>query len=527
MGMNSKKSVLTICVAAAMSQTAFASSFSVSDTRSMSMGGTGVSSARIGHAANFNPALLSTAKESEDFSLVFPQLNISLADDSGFVDSAEDFNDADHINNFEDSVSDITISVDTIKNSYSAINNAINSNNIKGLEAENTKLNDQTSILTGKTATLKIRSDELSVGISELSEKALKAEFGGSVGFAIPSRILGMALSVTTNTSISSIINVEDRDIKRLLNYTDAANAYALKLDDYAQASQDVRVALQDIEDSGGSANASAEKINALTVSSQRLDDAKNEIDTFNYGGSNTASDDGDQEIFINGEINPSAEDITIESTARTIGLSVSEIALSFSSELEIYGEKISFGITPKAQRLDILDYTQSVEDEDGIDNIEDFINSEMGFNFDIGVAKEFGEENQAKVGLIIKNLIGRSIVSVDGLEVKIDPQVRLGSSYSFGTWLNLAADIDVTENAPIAFESPTQYIGVGAELDVFGMAQLRAGYRRNLAASDENVVTAGIGLSPFGVNMDIGVYANLDNVEKEAGLSFETGFSF
>ena len=90
-----------------------------------------------------------------------------------------------------------------------------------------------------------------------------------------------------------------------------------------------------------------------------------------------------------------------------------------------------------------------------------------------------------------------------------------------------MAFDLDITENDPIAFEDATQYAALGAEFNVFRLLQLRAGYRANLAATDQDVVTAGIGFSPFAVRMDLGVMANTSDPEKEAGIAFELGVEF
>jgi hypothetical protein len=82
-------------------------------------------------------------------------------------------------------------------------------------------------------------------------------------------------------------------------------------------------------------------------------------------------------------------------------------------------------------------------------------------------------------------------------------------------------------ENDPIAFEAPTQYASIGAELDLYDLFQLRGGYRTNLSADDSSMVSAGIGLSPFGVHLDLTAMANPSNPEKEAGVAMELGFYF
>lgn len=522
-----KKNLLAIFITAAMSQSATAASFSSNDARSMAMGGTGVSSARIGHASKYNPALLSTAKEDEDFSIVLPQVGVFLSDSDDFIDSAKDFEDADYVNIFEDNISTITDSVDTITNSYSTIDNAIRSNDLNALVVANATLANDVNALTQETVNLQEATIDLNKGLKSLSGKNISGGLNFSGGIAIPSKTFASAISLSSESNVSGILSISEEDLNKLTNYTNATNAYALKLDDYAKASNEATLALQAIDNIGGMGNASAEQISALNNASTDLDNANHALNTFSYGGDNTLEDDGDEEIFINGSINPDAEDITLESTARIVGVAISELAFSFSHEFNIYGEDIAIGITPKMQRVDIFDYTVSVDDEIDLDDADDFKTDDTAFNFDIGAAKSFGDQDQLKVGLVVKNIISRKVESIAGHVVKIEPQVRVGTSYSWNNWVNVAADLDLTENAPIGFGSSTQYLALGTELDVFNLMQLRVGYRSNLATHGEDIVSAGLGLSPFGVNMDIGVYANTDNIEKEAGIILETGFSF
>jgi hypothetical protein len=82
-------------------------------------------------------------------------------------------------------------------------------------------------------------------------------------------------------------------------------------------------------------------------------------------------------------------------------------------------------------------------------------------------------------------------------------------------------------ENDPVAFEKPTQYASIGAELDVYDTLQLRLGYRTNLSVSDSAVASVGLGFSPFGVHLDIAAMANPSDPEKEAGAALELGFYF
>ena len=66
--------------------------------------------------------------------------------------------------------------------------------------------------------------------------------------------------------------------------------------------------------------------------------------------------------------------------------------------------------------------------------------------------------------------------------------------------------------------------LSVGAELDIFEIAQLRVGMQKNLAsgANSDALLTAGVGLS-FGVHIDIAAIAGSDTF----GAYLQTGFRF
>ncbi|OYW79902.1 MAG: hypothetical protein B7Z26_07315, partial [Asticcacaulis sp. 32-58-5] len=128
------------------------------------------------------------------------------------------------------------------------------------------------------------------------------------------------------------------------------------------------------------------------------------------------------------------------------------------------------------------------------------------------------------------KDVNGDPILStgytIEGGKVELNPQFRAGVAYN-GDWTSIALDVDLVENDPVAFENATQYASLGVELDVFSFLQLRAGYRTNMSASDANVASVGLGLSPFGVHLDIAAMANPSKPEKEAGVAMELGFYF
>jgi len=199
-------------------------------------------------------------------------------------------------------------------------------------------------------------------------------------------------------------------------------------------------------------------------------------------------------------------------------GALITEVGLSLAHEFNIAGHNVAVGITPKAVKVKTFDYfldanTAKFDANTGTKDYNDV-------NLDVGLAKDYG--NGWKAGLVAKNLIAHDYQTVLGHTVKIEPQLRAGVSRS-NDWLTLAADLDLKENQPAGFDSKTQYLAVGAELDLFDWVQFRAGYRHNLSDTNTSIPTIGFGFSPFGVHIDVAYAQN--NTEKAASL--QLGFRF
>ncbi|NOR52455.1 MAG: hypothetical protein GQ470_07540, partial [Gammaproteobacteria bacterium] len=105
---------------------------------------------------------------------------------------------------------------------------------------------------------------------------------------------------------------------------------------------------------------------------------------------------------------------------------------------------------------------------------------------------------------------------------IEINPMIRLGASHQ-GNWHTLVADLDLTENDPVNGEDGTQYASFGAEFNAFRIMQLRVGYRADLINSDRSTVSAGVGLSPLGLHVDVAVAAS----DSEVGAAAQFGFRF
>ena len=82
---------------------------------------------------------------------------------------------------------------------------------------------------------------------------------------------------------------------------------------------------------------------------------------------------------------------------------------------------------------------------------------------------------------------------------------------------------MDLVKNKATGFDPASQNISLGAEFNVLDFLQLRAGYRYNISDSNTNAAALGVGLSPFGVHMDLAV----EGSDREVGVGLQFGFRF
>jgi len=516
-----KKIILASAITLATMQTN-AIPFAPTDARAMAMGGTGVASARTVHAVQFNPSLLSTAKKDDDFGLLLPQVSAYGSDEDDFIESSEDFSDASYEDNFNDAVKGIEDPLNKILENLETIKAAdslSDSDRLIAIKGATDSLDINTRELVSGTDSLDIARDELSKGLASLSNKALRGGIGIGTGLAIPSRKFSAALSMSSSVNFSGQLNVSESDLNILEAYTQGTQAYSNTLATFTAASKEVSDILDNMT------NGDSSRASELTAANTELKTAETNLDNFQYGTTNgTAGND----IFDEGKLAADADNLELDSTVEIIAVSISEAALSFSREFNIKGHDVAFGISPKMQRIDVYDYIISVEDDVEGSDISDYGVDKTSFNLDIGASTQFGFEDRGHVGIVAKNLLSQTLTSINGQTVKIAPQLRAGVAYEAWGWLNLAADLDLIENDPIAYEDSTQFIGLGAEADVHGFMQIRLGLRSNLAASDQEVASLGLGLSPFGLfHIDIGAYANVNDPKNELGAAMELGIDW
>ncbi|MEX1198722.1 MAG: conjugal transfer protein TraF [Pseudohongiellaceae bacterium] len=207
-----------------------------------------------------------------------------------------------------------------------------------------------------------------------------------------------------------------------------------------------------------------------------------------------------------------------LDSSVLATGAALSEGGIGFARE----NGDLSYGATLKIQRVDVIEYRARIDnfDEDNFDASE-YRTDDTAFNLDLGVQRRYGDW---QFGAVLTDAFRKEHRSVSGREVVIEPRFAVGGGYRSG-WFTAALDLDVNAAPNRVTGEDSQFARVGIELDAWDWAQLRFGYRSDIQSALADTVSAGIGLSPFGVmNMDLAVVAGENDtvgVTVQAGLSF------
>ncbi len=453
--------VATGLVAILVTLSAVAVPFNSFDPKSMAMGGAGVAVANPGSSPFFNPALMSIANKKEDFALELPIIGARSYDPKNFVDAVNNFNDQAVTN------------LDTAINQY----------------------NFQPGASQPVIAAINAVNQE----VLNLSDRPVQFEGGAGMVLAIPSASFGAALTAAASANFSGVLNYADGDTVKHLT------ADLTALDNcYVQADPAVNPA------------AFIACVQAPGKFSSFVDLSNPSRPTIKFTAQSTGGNKSN-----------------IQSKVKVIGVVMSDIGLSLSRYVTLMGSKISFGITPKKVSVTIFDYTANADSANLSDvNGKDYSHDYSDFNLDIGVAMD--HHNGWRSGLVIKNAISQNypamhtdpntgLETATGTVVVLKPQLRVGISHS-NDWSTLALDLDLTRNEALGvIGDKSQYVAVGAEINAWGWAQIRLGYRVDMVNAARNVLSAGIGLSPFGIHLDLALAGNAN----EVGGAMQLGFRF
>ncbi len=209
-------------------------------------------------------------------------------------------------------------------------------------------------------------------------------------------------------------------------------------------------------------------------------------------------------------------------SGVRAVSVAVAEAGISLAKYQTFLGQHLSFGVTPKLQRIYTYVYEAGITNYD-LNDLRENGQGETIFNMDAGFLWFHGP---FRIGIAATNLISRDIETktinsqFDGSQVsyeyEMSPQFTVGAGI-VADYFTLSVDYDLKEEERYkAFDDNTQWLRVGAEIDILRQLKLRGGWKKNLAYDNtDGTVTAGIGLSPLNLfQLDIGAsYTNEDSV--------------
>ncbi len=330
--------------------------------------------------------------------------------------------------------------------------------------------------------------------VETFSGKPLEGDFFAGSVVAIPGNGSGMALHISGSAAGSGQLVYKDAE---------TVNDLTRELDEIF----DIQAALRDAI----SANDNEAAASALR-----------ELDSFisrsQFVNASTINDD----IVIS--LNEDATKPRSEILTRAIASA--EIGFSYARSFDFGSGKLAIGITPKFQKITTVDFKADVDTDPDTIAIENYREDSSSFNLDIGVSKHYN--NGVTTGIVAKNLVSQRFrtANVTGRgDIEQKPQLRFGAAHAknwnpaIGT--TVALDVDITENE-VAFDGKSRQLGVGAELDFYSTVQLRMGYRTDLGAENHaDTLTAGLGISPFGMHIDLAISASANLEQAYGGIQF------
>ena len=215
-------------------------------------------------------------------------------------------------------------------------------------------------------------------------------------------------------------------------------------------------------------------------------------------------------DVALNFELND------LNTTVNFSGVIIDETVLSVARNFNFKGHDFSVGVSPKLVEVDTYFYSQGAENTD-TDNLEinDYRNNSSSVNIDAGLAYFLSDSITA--GIVFRDLISREFTTVtengqsDKYQTKLSSTLGIALSKPF---YSVALDVDLIPISEFESVKDSHFVRVGAELDAWGWAQFRAGARVDLNAERENVISAGINLSPFNtVHLGLSGWSDGSNV--------------
>lgn len=186
------------------------------------------------------------------------------------------------------------------------------------------------------------------------------------------------------------------------------------------------------------------------------------------------------------------------------VGLAVAEIPLAYGHSFDTGYGALSVGGAAKIMAGKTFHKTVALDNENAFANLDQNVVDTTTFGIDLGLAYKPSFDKSLTLALVGKNLNTPSFEVYGQDDYKIKPAARAGAAYTFGNWVELALDADITENKSVTGYN-TRYIGGGANLDL-SVLELNLGLMKNIASNDQAglIYTAGIATGPDWLHFEL-----------------------
>lgn len=463
---------------------AWAISFITFDARSMSMGGTGVATARSHNASLFNPALLIDANPARYNRLhMHAYAGGRLLDRNQFIDTAKMFRDryeGDPEDWFEGQAN-LTPSREMTSEPLRAT-----SQNLRTLQAD----------------------------ANQLANKPLRVSGSYGLAFSYPQARWAVGGYYREFMVLGSILRIADEDNASLERVSTTLDLLANLVDDvtelYLQMPRDEaavrRLTLDDL------ASLAGPTLNSLIALDPYLNYQALQNDLLERTVSNNAED------YLR---YPLPNELT--SALENQGAEVTEQGLSIARTFtpDHFNGPIKVAMTLKQVGFTTIHYRQPLTEFD----LSAYRESEHRrrnnhFNMDLGALYHLDAHWQ--LGLVVRNLFRREFATVLDDVITMRPIARAGLGYIRNPW-RLSLDLDITRNDPLGFDPDQQYLSLGAEWFAWRNTALRGGVRTNLV-DGETLPSIGFGLGGRYTHLDLALAHSLNG--DEYGVALQAGIS-
>lgn len=184
----------------------------------------------------------------------------------------------------------------------------------------------------------------------------------------------------------------------------------------------------------------------------------------------------------------------------------VQDYGLMMGKGFELGGLSVDGGATVKLQTIELISYQENAANFDADEILDsNSLKSYSSMNVDLGATTRLGDNGQYVLAGTIENLVPASFKGPNNSTYKMEPVITAAAGYN-GQLFKAEFNLDLTPHNGYGLLLDTQFAKAGIELSAGRHFHLRAGYRTDLKSNVSDLLTAGIGITPWDrFNIDIG----------------------